>query len=121
MKQRHPTKTPAGAYLELVHGRRWSRIVIDRWPITNCSDRQADAADGLSDAASRACFAAGRRKAICLGAGPTVWSVTCPREHADEVVAALFALERDDYDPAAAYVLAHTGDWSEANSEENAA
>ena len=86
-------RTPAGARLEVTRTARWVTIAIDRWPITDATAEQQARVIELAEAQAQRCFAAGRRKAICYGGGPTFWHLTAPREDEEAALAALFAIE----------------------------
>lgn len=93
-------RTPAGAWLRVTRDRRWTRIEVDRWPITDATAEQADVAHDLAVAAARRCFTVGRRAAISYGCGRTVWSVTVPAADTDATLDALLVLEAGDPEPA---------------------
>ncbi|KXX59707.1 hypothetical protein [Rhodococcus sp. LB1] len=105
------TRTPDGARLEIYRDGRWVKIIIDRWPIHDADDEQADWHDRLQDSAMTACFTRGRRKGICFGGGRTIFDVTCPREHEQSVMAALFGIEDHDYTLAARYITENPSKW----------
>jgi hypothetical protein len=99
-----PRRTPAGARLRVSRGRRWTRIEIDRWPIADADEGQADTARLLSRAAALYAVAHGKRSGVSYGSGRVLWSVTVPSEDHDQTLAALLALEAGDPAPAEALV-----------------
>lgn len=99
---RYPSRTPAGAYLKVRPGRRWARITVDRIPITDATPEQADTARRLVIAGARHRVRNGHyNRNVDLGCtGPTIWCVVVPRDLTDRTLAALYALEADDHEPA---------------------
>lgn len=57
-------RTPAGAFLEINRGRRWTRVQVDRISITDATVAQADVASRLSRAAAFYVVALGKRGAV---------------------------------------------------------
>jgi hypothetical protein len=90
-------RTPAGAYLQVKRNPRWTRIVIDRFPITDATAAQSDTAHRLTTAAAVWSVTHGKRGAVSSGGGRIVWSTTVPTVDADTALAALLALEAGDH------------------------
>jgi hypothetical protein len=92
-RARYELVTPAGAWLEIHRGPRWTRIVIDRWPIANASKQQQEAAQGFASECTERCFERGYRGGIDTGAGKTIWNATVPTEELDAALRRLLVIE----------------------------
>ncbi len=102
MTPRPPDRTPAGAYLKVRRGRRWTRVEIDRISISDASPEQAVVVHRLSLAAARWAVRHGKRGGVGFGEGVVIWSATVETARADDTLAAFLALEAGDDRPAVA-------------------
>jgi hypothetical protein len=100
--------TPAGARLWINRGRRWTTIEIDRWPIADATEAQADVAYRLAWASACHVVAQGKRGGVGYGRGRVLWSACVPTADADVTLAALLALEAGNPAPAEALADRYT-------------
>ena len=103
-----PRRTPAGARLRIDRGSRWTTIEIDRWPIADATEAQADVAYRLAKAAAQHAVTHGKRGGVSFGAGRVIWSVCVPSADAAMALDALLALEAGDPAPAEALADRYT-------------
>ena len=101
-------RTPAGAYLRISRGPRWTTVEVDRISITDATEAQAATADRLSRSAAHYVAAHGKRGGVGFGGGRVIWSATVPTSDAEVALEALLALEAGDPAPAEALAARYT-------------
>jgi len=77
-------------------------IEIDRWPIADATEAQADVAYRLAWASACHVVAQGKRGGVGYGRGRVLWSACVPTADAEIALDALLALEGGDPAPAEA-------------------